>query len=95
MGKNEALWMLTNWKNLKRITGEFNDDPSIDRKLKSVFEIFDTKRSFKEVKTPLNKCPGVDLFSPFSASGALRVREMHDKNQKNSGLRNTLSFLPH
>jgi len=41
MGKDEASWMLTNWKSLKTITGELNDDPSIDRKLKSVFKILD------------------------------------------------------
>jgi hypothetical protein len=46
MRKNEALWMLTNWKNLKRITGELNDDPSIDRKLKSAFEILDIETEF-------------------------------------------------
>ncbi|KAF9359096.1 hypothetical protein BGX34_008542 [Mortierella sp. NVP85] len=39
MGQRDVIWMLANWKKLRTIAGRLNDDPVIDRKVKSVFKI--------------------------------------------------------
>ncbi|KAK3819594.1 MAG: hypothetical protein J3Q66DRAFT_438750 [Benniella sp.] len=47
MGKKEVAWMLANWKKLRGIYGQLNNNPSINRKLKDVLEFLEIKTEYK------------------------------------------------